>query len=79
MIWLNKNVRYQKNNVLKLTDLLVSYLNQDNIYPRQASIYKATIENFIKNKFPNINHEYQNSSFYSIKYKYWRVLVLIKP
>lgn len=68
--WLNKNIEYKENSILKLSNCVEMYLGKQ-LGPRSKTTYKKDIENFLKNKFPTLNNLYQDSKINDIKYKGW--------
>ena len=68
--WLDKNIEYKENAILKLSNCVYKFLNKQSA-SRSTTIYKKEIEKWIKNNYPNINFIYTNSSHNNIKYKSW--------
>jgi len=57
--WCMNHIVYEPNAFLKLSDALCLYLGtQSTLHSKQATIYRTSIEHFIKNTFPNIKHTY---------------------
>lgn len=74
--WLNENIEYKENGILKLDDICMIFLDKK-IGPRLKTKFKNCVENFIKNKFPTIDNKYQDSKINDIKYKGWKNLNII--
>jgi hypothetical protein len=73
--WLEENIEYKECNILKLEDICILYLGKK-IGPRSKTKFKKEVEKFIKIKFPNINHLYQDSKINNDKYKGWINLII---
>jgi hypothetical protein len=73
--WLEENVEYNENKILKLKDVCESYLGIK-VGPRIMTNYKFIIQNYIKFKYTNINSDFQNTTFQNNKYKGWRHLCI---
>lgn len=56
--WLQENIIYKHNEILKLKDIIETFLGNNVINDNEKSKYKKQIEQFIKNKFKNIKYEY---------------------
>lgn len=70
--WLDENIVYKKEAVLKLGDVCQSYLNLTNMHSFEKTKYKHTVENFIKINLHNqILIEYKTD----IKYKHGKIRV----
>jgi hypothetical protein len=75
--WLDKNICYKEGNILNLKEICEMYLGK--IVPsRISSKYRKEIEEWIKQKFKNVNHLYQDTTFNSQKYKGWLDLTFIE-
>lgn len=68
--WMNKNIVYKKNHILKLSQVCESYFG-NKVGPRVMNAYKYYIEHWIKNNYPSFNHVYKISSLNNISYKGW--------
>ena len=74
--WFVEHVRYRENSLLNLTDLCVAKEGKK-LSSRPASVVKNEMENFIKTTFPDIKHEYTDSSLKKIRYKGWLHLYIV--
>jgi hypothetical protein len=75
--WLDKNICYKQDSILNLKDACEMYLGK--IVPsRISSKYRKEIEEWIKQKFKNVNHIYQDTTFNSQKYKGWLHLSFVE-
>ncbi len=68
--WLEENVEYNENSILKLEDVCFMFLGKK-IGPRSKTKFKKEIERYIKTKYHNVNNEYQDSKLNDTKYKGW--------
>ena len=74
--WLEANVEYHKDGVLRLQHVCELYLSKTGVLSRESSKYKKATEQFVKSTFPHINWQYQDSTLNSQKYKGWANLRL---
>jgi P4 family phage/plasmid primase-like protien len=68
--WLQDNINYKDGAILKLQDTLELFSGRK-ISSRHLGKYRKEMEKFIKEKFPNIDHEYKQFWIHDIKYKGW--------
>lgn len=68
--WLEENIEYKEGSVLKLQELIELYLGKK-IGSRQLGKYRKEVENFIKEKYPKVQHEYKQFWISDKKYKGW--------
>ena len=68
--WLDDNIVYQENNILKLKDLVELYTGKL-CGTKMINPFKKEIEKFIKEKFKSINYKYQNTSHEGKSYRGW--------
>ncbi len=68
--WLEENVEYNENSILKLDDVCFMFLGKK-IGPRSKTKFKKEIERYIKTKYHNVNNVYQDSKMNDTKYKGW--------
>jgi P4 family phage/plasmid primase-like protien len=67
--WLDENIEYQEGSILHTTDL---YSAQDNkLSNNKKGKLRKQVEKWIKEKYPNVKCEYQDTSYDNIKYKGW--------
>jgi hypothetical protein len=80
--WLDKYVVEKKDNIVKLKTICEKYLykqfkQQGHLPPKYTHTYRVEIENYIKNRFPNIKHEYKDTTFNGIRYRGWVGIALL--
>lgn len=68
--WLCENIKCEKNNILKLKDVVDLYTGKAS-GSKGLNPFKKDIEKFIKESFKEINYKYQNSSFEGKSYRGW--------
>jgi prophage antirepressor-like protein len=74
--WLDENVIYKENAVLKLQDTIEIYIG-NKISTRHLGIYRKKIEKYVKEKYRNIEWEYKQFWISDIKYKGWKNLQIV--
>ena len=74
--WLDENIIYKENSILRLTDLCESYLGKK-VPSRSSTKYRKDFEKYIKENFHNIKYDFQNSTFNNEKYRGWLNLSFI--
>lgn len=78
-MWLDDNIEHSEHNILHSKDLydsLCTELYSTKYSNKQKCKLKTQIEKWIKEKFPNINNQIQNTSIDGQKYKGWLHLKL---
>jgi hypothetical protein len=79
--WLDKNICYKQDSILFSRDIYNSLFQSLGIFKlnnnKKAQI-KYIIEEWIKQKFKNVNHIYQDTTFNSQKYKGWLHLSFVE-
>lgn len=80
--WLDKYIVEKKDNIVKLKTLCEKYLHKQfkelgHLPPTHTHLYKVQVENYIKKKFPNIKHEYRDTTFNGIRYRGWVGIALL--
>lgn len=73
--WLDKHIEYKEGNVLKLSDTIELYTGKK-ISSRQLGKYRKELENYIKEKYKNIDFKYNQFMINNIKYKGWKDLYM---
>jgi phage/plasmid-associated DNA primase len=73
--WLEENVEYKENNILQLNDICQMFLGKK-VGPRVMTKYKKEVEKWIKEKYKNINNEYQKGFLQDQNYRGWLHLVI---
>lgn len=68
--WLDENVEYKTNSILKLSDVCELYLGEK-VGPRVMTKYKNKIEKYIKKNYKNLNANFQHTTINGINYKGW--------
>jgi hypothetical protein len=68
---LNNNVFYKQGEILKLCSICETFLGKQ-LHTKHASKIKRKVEQWIKGKYPNVEHEYQNTSYNGIQYRGWK-------
>jgi putative DNA primase/helicase len=68
--WLEENIKYERNNILKLKDIVELYVGKS-VGGRGVNPLKKEIEKYIKEKFKDINYKYQNTTFEGKTYRGW--------
>lgn len=71
LLWLETNVEYKDNSILKLKDICEKFLNKSNTHSKESSKYKMQVEYWIKLKYPNINNIMQHSTYKGVNFKGW--------
>jgi P4 family phage/plasmid primase-like protien len=56
--WLDENIEYCENEVLKLKDVVETFLGRVSKKEREKSKYKKEVESYIKSKYEHVKHEY---------------------
>ena len=56
--WLEENIEYSENEILKLKDIVETFLGRTVKKEREKSKYKKEIEKYIKDKFKHVKYEY---------------------
>lgn len=56
--WLEENIEYSEHEILKLKDIVETFLGRTVKKEREKSKYKKEIEKYIKDKFKNVKYEY---------------------
>ena len=74
--WLNKNIIYKKNAVLKLQDTIEIYIG-NKISTRHLGVYRKKIEKYVKENYRNIEWGYKQFWIGDIKYKGWKNLQIV--
>jgi hypothetical protein len=76
--WLENNVEFCENKVMKLNDVVETFLVYPNGIVREKSEYKTYIENYVKSKYQHIKHKYGKVRYqYDIGTTYgWKHLTL---
>lgn len=74
--WLEKNLEYRENSLVKLKDICQVYLNKTNVHSSETSKYKIEIEKYIKDKYTNLRWEYTTNKVGERAVKCWRGLTL---
>ena len=74
--WLDKNIIYKKNAVLKLQDTIEIYIG-NKISTRHLGVYRKKIEKYVKEKYRNIEWEYKQFWISDTKYKGWKNLQIV--
>lgn len=80
--WLDKYIVEKKDNIVKLKTLCEKYLHKQfkelgHLPPTHTHLYKVQVENYIKKRFPNIKHEYRDTTFNGIRYRGWVGIALL--
>lgn len=68
--WLEDNVEYKQDQILKLDDVCQLYIGKK-VGPRIMTKHKKEIEKYVKEKYKNLNFEYQKGSFNDQHYRGW--------
>jgi heat shock protein HspQ len=71
--WLEENVEYNENKVLKLKDVCESYLGKTIKNEHKKSKYKNEIEIFIKHKYNQLKSKYGK-----IRYSYYEIQIVLQ-
>jgi phage/plasmid-associated DNA primase len=74
--WLDEHIEVKQDEVLKLTDVCLLYLNKTKIHSSLSTKYRKEVEKYIKSKYTQIESSHQDSTFNGVKYKGWRGLSL---
>jgi P4 family phage/plasmid primase-like protien len=74
--WLDENIKYKEGEILQLANICELYIGRK-VGPRVMSKYKKEIEKYIKDKYKDLNYEYQKSTFNEQHYRGWLHLMLI--
>lgn len=74
--WLDKNIEYDENELLQLTDICENFLNKSNLHSSLLTKYKKWIENFIKETYLNIRYEYGVVKIDNKTFNGWKHLCL---
>jgi hypothetical protein len=74
--WLQNNIQYKTDHVLKLADVVTLYSGK-HMGTKESSKYKTQISEFVKKMYPNISHQYQNTTYNGVVYRGWLHLSLI--
>lgn len=74
-IWLNQNIEYKYDELLQLSDICEIFLGKK-VGPRIMTKYKKEIENWIKEKYKQLNHKYQKCSINEHNYRGWMHLTI---
>jgi P4 family phage/plasmid primase-like protien len=56
--WLEENIEFCENEIIKLKDVVETFLDRPVKKEREKSKFKKEIENYVKNKYPRIKYEY---------------------
>ncbi|NDD85269.1 hypothetical protein EBZ38_13480 [bacterium] len=73
--WLDENVSTSEMDVLRLSDVCMAFLKK-RAAPRALTQYKTHVEQWIHQRYPTLQHKYQDSKLLGIQYKGWKGLVL---
>ncbi|NBU33777.1 hypothetical protein EB118_01935 [bacterium] len=74
--WLSENVVECPDSALRLKDVCETYLMKTKIVSRESTKYKKEIQRYIKEKYPHLKWEYQDTSINGDKFKGWAKLKL---
>ncbi len=69
--WLEENVIYREGGTLKLQDCVELFVGKK-VGSRQLGKFRSHVEKFIKDKFPNVKHEYGQFWIGDKTYKGWQ-------
>lgn len=72
--WMCENIVEDDQSTLKLKDVCQTYLMKSKISSKESSRHKKELQKFIKQRFPHLNCEYQDTTYLSDKYKGWAKL-----
>jgi phage anti-repressor protein len=71
--WFDTNIEYKKNNILQLKELcdtIGTHLDIKMTNKQKCKI-KLEVQKWIKENYPNANHDHQDTYFNNIKYRGW--------
>jgi P4 family phage/plasmid primase-like protien len=74
--WLEENIEYKNDEILKLTDIVSLYLGKTKIHSKESSKYKKEVEKWIKERYKNVKWEYRIITYNDKQQRGWRDLFL---
>lgn len=74
--WLDKNIEYKENEILKLNDILELYTGNKQHHSSFSTKYKKEVEKFIQLKYKDISHDFQNIWVKNKSVRGWKHLCL---
>jgi hypothetical protein len=74
--WLDENIEYNENKVLKLGDVCELYLGKTKIHSSSKTKYKNILEKYIKFKFLTVKWKYSVININGISYNGWKHLCI---
>ena len=74
--WLDENVEYKENGLLKLGETCQLYLNKAKVHSKETSKYKKEIQKYIKARYPNLKWEYGVVKVLEKSYNGWKNITI---
>jgi phage/plasmid-associated DNA primase len=68
--WLENNIIYKENAILRLTDLIQSFCGKS-VSTKKQSKYKSAMIKWLSTKFPSLETCYKDTSFRGVNFKGW--------
>jgi hypothetical protein len=70
--WLDANIVYKVDTLLKLEDICKAVLDEENIHSSIKIKYKRIVETFLKINFPKVKHTLGKVRLYNKTYNAWK-------